>query len=508
MIAWLSPPFWRDSNDPFRQRRNETAEYVSYQKELFLKNANPLWKFFCSVKLTVVLLLSLALTSIIGTVIPQNESPDTYLHAYGAFRFQLFDTLGILDMYHSWWFQGLLLLLTVNIVVCSIDRLRGSWKLIFNRSPKVRPERFTRRSDARTLTDKRDARELVRAYEPLIARRYGYCRVTRSDDMSVIYGEKGRLSRLGVYIVHLSVVFLLMGGLVGSFFGFEGYVNIAEGEATDTIRVRNTGRVHRLDFKIRCDDFKLTLYETGAPKEYRSSLSILDGGKAVKQKDIIVNDPLRYRGINIFQSSYGKLPPEKMPRSQMPASGPADAYTLNFTSRASGMSYTLTAKVGVPVEIPEGLGKFVVMAYEAESTFRGMAVGAALKGLITPADGDPAEVLLPLAFANFDKMRGGDVIIAVAGQPQEKFTPRQPAEERYYTGLQVTRDPGVWMVYSGFILMLAGCFVTFFLSHQQVCIVIQPLRKSSRVTIAGTVNRNKLAMKNTIEKIYTDMAGS
>jgi hypothetical protein len=45
------------------------------------------------------------------------------------------------------------------------------------------------------------------------------------------------------------------------------------------------------------------------------------------------------------------------------------------------------------------------------------------------------EVLLPLKFANFDKMRGGDVIIAVANQPQEKFTPQQPAEERYYTGL-------------------------------------------------------------------------
>ncbi|MBC2745380.1 MAG: cytochrome c biogenesis protein ResB, partial [Desulfosarcina sp.] len=211
-----------------------------------MKNANPLWNFFCSVKLTVVLLLSLALTSIIGTVIPQNQSPDAYLHAYGAFRYQLLSALGIFDMYHSWWFQGLLLLLTVNIVVCSIDRLSGSWKLIFTRKPKVRAERFTRRSDARTLTDKRDAEELVNVYEPLIARRYGYCTVTRSNDGAVIYGEKGRLSRLGVYIVHLSVIFMLIGGLVGSFFGFEGFVNIPEGEATDTIRIRNTGEIHRL----------------------------------------------------------------------------------------------------------------------------------------------------------------------------------------------------------------------------------------------------------------------
>ena len=473
-----------------------------------MKNANPLWKFFSSVKLTIVLLLSLALTSIIGTVIPQNENPDAYLHAYGAFRYQLLSTLGIFDMYHAWWFQGLLFLLTINIVVCSIDRLSGSWKLIFTRNPKVRPERFSKRPDARTLTDKRDAEALVTVFEPIVARRYRYCKVIRSDEGAVIYGEKGRWSRLGVYIVHLSVILLLVGGLAGSFFGFEGYVNIAEGESTDTIRIRNTGQIHRLDFQIRCDDFKLTLYETGAPKEYRSALSILEAGSAVKQKDIIVNDPLRYRGINIFQSSYGKLPPAKMSRPEKQAPGPAESYTFNFTSRASGMSYTLTASVGVPVEIPEGLGKFVVMAYEADATFRGMDVGASLKGMLTPPGGEPVDILLPLKFGNFDKMRGGDVMIAVANQPQEEFSPRQPAEARYYTGLQVTRDPGVWLVYTGFILMIAGCFVAFYLSHQQVCIVIERLAKNSRVTFAGTTNRNKLAMKNTIEKIFSAMTGS
>ena len=473
-----------------------------------MKIANPLWKFFCSVKLTIVLLLSLALTSIIGTLIKQNESPDYYLHKFGAFRYQLLSALGINDMYHSWWFQGLLLLLTISIVVCSIDRLSGSWKLIFTRNPKVRPERYTRRSDARTMTDKRDVEELVTVYEPLIARRYGYCKVTHSNGGSVIYGEKGRWSRLGVYIVHLSVILLLMGGLAGSFLGFEGFVNIAEGEATDTIRIRNTGQIHRLDFQIRCDDFNLTFYKTGAPKEYRSSLSIIEGGQVVKQKDIIVNDPLHYRGINMFQSSYGQLPPEKMPRSEASVPGPAEDYIFNFTSRASGMGYTITAKLGVPVDIPEGLGKFVVMAYEADAKFRGMEVGAALKGMLTPVDGEPAEILLPLKFANFDKMRGGDVMITVANQPQEKFTPQQPTEARYYTGLQVTNDPGVWLVYTGFVLMIAGCFVSFYLSHQQVCIVIEPLRKNCRVTFAGTANRNKLAMKNTIEKIFTAMTES
>jgi cytochrome c biogenesis protein len=472
-------------------------------KELLLKNANPLWKFFCSVKLTVVLLLSLAFTSIIGTVIPQNQSPDAYLHAYGAFRYQLLSALGIFDMYHSWWFQGLLVLLTVNIVACSIDRLGSNWKLIFNSKPTVKPDRFKKRSDAHDFSDQRDVETLIKACEPAIKKRFRYCRVTRFEEGAAIYGEKGRLSRLGVYIVHLSVIFLLIGGLVGSLFGFEGFVNIAEGEAVDTIRIRNTGAIQRLDFTIRCDDFNLELYENGSPKEYRSSLSIIKGGQTVLQKDIIVNDPLRYGGINIFQSSYGKLPPEKA-ASQIPPPGPQETYSLSFTSRASGMRYTKTAKVGEPVDIPEGLGQFVVINFEARAAFRGMDLGAALKGILSPPGKEPLEVLLPLKFANFDKMRGGEVIIAVANQPREKFSPEQN-ETRYYTGLQVTRDPGVWLVYTGFILMIAGCFVTFYLSHQQVCVVIEALRKNSRVTFAGISNRNKLAMQNSVEKIFTEL---
>ena len=63
--------------------------------------ANKVWKFFTSIKLTVVLLLTLAVTSIGGTLIPQNADPAAYVQAYGEFAFRLFSTLGLFDMYHS-----------------------------------------------------------------------------------------------------------------------------------------------------------------------------------------------------------------------------------------------------------------------------------------------------------------------------------------------------------------------------------------------------------------------
>ena len=80
-----------------------------------------LWKFLSSIKLTVVVLRSLALLSIIGTLIPENQSSVDYLRAFGPFRFQLLATLDIFDMCHSWWFRLLIAILVINIVICSID---------------------------------------------------------------------------------------------------------------------------------------------------------------------------------------------------------------------------------------------------------------------------------------------------------------------------------------------------------------------------------------------------
>lgn len=106
------------------------------EKEISADSSNKLWNFFASVRLTVIILLSLATTSVIGTIIPQNESPAAYFRQYGEFFYRLFNALDIFDMYHSWWFQFLLLLLTLNIVVCSINRLSSTWKIVFTKNPR------------------------------------------------------------------------------------------------------------------------------------------------------------------------------------------------------------------------------------------------------------------------------------------------------------------------------------------------------------------------------------
>lgn len=453
-----------------------------------------------------MLLLSIALTSIVGTIIPQNQNPADYFRAYGEFLYRLFNVLNIFDMYHSWWFQFLLVLLTMNIIVCSIDRLSATWKIVFTKNPSFNLSRFRNLPQKETFSGSHPPNELKKSYEPFISKHFGYTKVEETDKGLCIFAEKWRWTRLGVYTVHLSVILLLLGGLIGSIFGFKGYVNIPEGEAVDSIRIIPDGKIRPLGFEIKCNNFKVSFYDNGAPKEYRSSLTILEKGQPVYKKDIIVNDPLRYKGYSIFQSSYGKLPPQANPEKKTGVEKPSGMITLNFLSQQSGKSYQIKTVIGKPVEIPEGLGKFMIVEYRKTAEFVGQNIGEAYVGILTPINGKPKEVLLPLRFPNFDRMRKGKVVISVTGQTEEKFNPGSQAGVRYYTGLQVTKDPGVLVVYAGFIVMIIGCFITFFMSHQRVCVEIIKGKTKSKIIVAGTANKNKMGMQQRIKKLSDQLA--
>ena len=94
------------------------------QKGLVEIVSEKIWKFLSSVKLAVVLLIILAIVSVIGTIIAQNEAPEQYLQEYSQATVNLFEVLGFFDLYHTWWFVFLLFLLTANLTVCTLERFR------------------------------------------------------------------------------------------------------------------------------------------------------------------------------------------------------------------------------------------------------------------------------------------------------------------------------------------------------------------------------------------------
>ncbi|MCF8108641.1 MAG: cytochrome c biogenesis protein ResB, partial [Desulfohalobiaceae bacterium] len=300
-----------------------------------MKKTNTLWNILASVKLTLFLLLTLAATSIFGTLIPQQDNAAAAIRHYGETLYRILHFFDLFDMYHSWWFQVLLLLLAANLVVCSIERLSSTWKIFFAREPGFKPERFQKQPNTQEFTLQRPAEEVAESFRRTLGKRFRTVREEQHDQELYFFVEQYRWSRLGVYVVHLSVLLMLIGGLLGSLFGFQGFATIVEGESTSEVRLRGSDRSLALDFAIKCEDFEVSFYDSGAPKEFRSDLVLLQDGRAVREKSIVVNDPLRYQGISIYQASYGRLPPQE-------SQGAPESVTLRIEHKATGKTQTLT----------------------------------------------------------------------------------------------------------------------------------------------------------------------
>jgi cytochrome c biogenesis protein len=127
--------------------------------------------------------------------------------------------------------------------------------------------------------------------------------------------------------------------------------------------------------------------------------------------------------------------------------------------------------------------------------FSGHNLGESFVGVLTPKDGKPVNIILPIRFPAFDKMRKGEVVITVADY-----------KTRYYTGLQVTRDPGVWIVYLGFVVMIAGCFITFFVAHERICVEIERRGEKAAIAVSGMADKNFTGMENKVKKISEKLA--
>jgi cytochrome c biogenesis protein len=330
--------------------------------------------FFSSLKLTIPLLIVLAALSVIGTLITQQASEHEYLQRYGETTYKFLKGLGLFNMYHSWWFIGVLVLLAINLITCSWKRLPGVWQQV------------------------RKAKS-------------GY-------------------ARLGTYLTHLSVLLILVGGLIGALWGFKGYVQITEGEVVEGIFLNNPQQAMKpLGFQVRCDAFHVDFYPDGSPREYVSTLTFLDGGRVViDHASLRVNHPISYKGLTFYQASYGTSP---LPIVEV---------------RGKGGPHTLQLKQGEAQPIPGTEVQIGFMRYREQVHNLGEAI---LLVLFFP-DSEPEGYWLFKHDSGMGDVQVGDITFIF-----------KDLEQKNYTGIQVTHDPGVPVVWVGCSLLVIGMVVTF-----------------------------------------------
>jgi cytochrome c biogenesis protein len=435
--------------------------------------------FLASVQLALVTLIALAVASIGGTIIPQDLAHQQYLEAYGPQLYTFLSYLDLFDMYNSWWFTGLLGLLVVNLAVCSANRLPSTIRLARSlNAAKVTPDFLKKQPFSRVLIATGGPAPDPAALKNAVSRTFGRLGEKQAPWGTLYWVEKGAFSRFGAYLVHLSLLVIVAGGLVGGVTGFSAHLNLPEGSSADEAVGRKPGGLIKLPFTLRLDKFVVKFYPSGQPSEYRSDVTILENGREIRTAEIRVNHPLTYRGITFYQSSYGRT-----------QTGSA---TLRIKAGAGANTFEVKATQEQPAALPDGQGTVSIIDFSENL----MGAGPAAKVLVRPAQG---EAYTDWAFKNrpaFVPGAKGDFKVDLADY-----------QVGYYTGLQVNHDPGVPLIWLGSCLMITGFIVAFFFAHQKLFVAIVSNKGRTEIILAGSTHRNKGSYGIRFDRLAEEAAG-
>jgi len=356
-----------------------------------------IWKFFSSIKLVIWLLVIITLFSAIGTLIPQNEESAFYIDRYGHSGYQFLSQTGLVDVYASWWFILSLILFSLNLLVCFLNRL----------SLKARS--------------------------------------------------------LGSIISHLSILVILLGALTGIFYGQKGLIKINNGEEVNSFVSRNAKKVN-LGFSIRLDQFiykesidpKEKLFVCSGQKEGVCNMHDSSGAKG-KPQGVIAGIPTEI-GVEsaIADTGYKAKVLRYLPDFVM------DTSTKKAISRSA-----IPNNPAIEVELKDKTGKVKTFWVFARFPDTHQETGADFSFFYNWVGRRPKDFISKVTI-----LKEGKEIIERDIRVNEPlsfggytfFQSTYDSEGGNWSGLQVVKDPGVPIVYLGFVLLILGLVVIFYVN--------------------------------------------
>ena len=294
-----------------------------------------------SMRFAVSLLMFICVASVIGTVLMQNQLPSDYFDQFGPFWYEVFDKFAVWHVYNSWWFLLIMGFLVVSTTLCVIRNTPRFVKDARSFREHVRGSSlraFHHRVEA--VVPEAPAGALARV-QPWL-RKNGYAWKERKDgDSIMLAAKKGSANRLGYIFAHVAIVVICVGGLLDSELpvrlqvwlfdkepvtenmlisqvpesgrlslanpSFRANMLVPEGATASNalIGVGNGLIVQPLPFSVHLKEFVVDYYSTGMPSSFRSVVEVTDHETGERfEQDIEVNEPLRYRGVTVYQSSF------------------------------------------------------------------------------------------------------------------------------------------------------------------------------------------------------------
>jgi cytochrome c biogenesis protein len=470
-----------------------------------------------SVPFGIVLLSLLIIACMIGMLIQQQE-----LESFPAYFAELtpsekvvYGYLGFFDIYHAAYFHLLLLLLSLNIILASIDHFPAAWSFISRKKLTASPtfamaQKFKEKVELPQLGRQRLAERATAA-----ARKMRFkARVTEAGDRTTIFAERGVWNRLGAYAVHIGLLTIFIGYFLTSR-GHTGSMQIRPGQSSESMvknefNIDNATTEHAigvrqltLPFTVECLDFQQKLIlpegslEQGNTLDWITTVRITDPETKQKTDAVIhMNTPFDYRGYRFFQASYN-----------MPAT--ARVITLRVTPASGGESQQITIQRDGEAKLADGTrlrfngfhpnfsvgrDQKVQMSREA---FTSMVYGnpAAKLDYVMP-DGKQGEVwAFNEAYAN--TVANAPFLKKFMDDGARQFVLTSFEKAPTWTVLSVQFDPGATVVYVGFTILCLMLIAVFFFSHQRLWIVVE----DGNVYLGGDANRNRLGFEDRAKKV-------
>ena len=435
---------------------------VTAVKRYFRKDLLPL---LADLRLAIGLLLAIALFSISGTVIEQGQGLAFYQENYpedpalfGFLTWKFILTVGLNQVYSTWWFLSILILFGASLTACTFTRQITALRW-FSRTWNFysQPRQFGKMA----LSTEIAGGSLSEFKEGLGDRRYKLYEKT-DDAGEMLYAHKGLVGRIGPIVVHASMLLILIGAILGAMTGFYAQEMVPSGQ---TFKIQNifeagpwsASQIPK-DWSVHVNRFWIDYSPDGRVDQFYSDLSVLDdSGTEVKRKTIWVNQPLRYKNVTLYQADWS-VAAVKVRINNSPV------FNLPMAELKTDSGRVWGTWVPTKPDMSEGVS---LVAQDLQGTL-----------LVYDMTG---QLVSTVRAGSSNQVNGITLFVDdIIGS----------------TGLQIKADPGIPVVYLGFGLLMLGVMMSY-VSHSQVW----ALQTADTLYIGGRTNRAQVTFERELLRL-------